>query len=180
MNSEDRLEGVPEFYYTVSKAFLKQLEEYFKESNYIAVLIERSEESPLDTLAVNFGDADNPISITFTFVPIPEDNYAIDSILLQIYTILPMRPRIEIINELEKALLFINNQIPVGHFGISNGNEITLRTVQNIPVGDYEIDAVPIDRIIDFFEMILSIYSPYLTQICTGALTFKEFVFSLG
>lgn len=52
--------------------------------------------------------------------------------------------------------------------------------MQSIPIKENQMSLEPIDRVIEFFEMIISIYSPYLADICSGKITFKEFAFKLS
>lgn len=179
MNNENKLEGVSDFFYNFSFNFLKKLEEYWNDCGFKPIFVERSNEIPIDTLVINFGTEHNPINLSFTFIPIPSENEIIDSVLLQIYTVLDVKPSIDILNQLEKSILFLNNQLPIGQLGISNGNEVTLRTIQSISTNTYDFDTAPIENIVDLFQMIISIYTSDLADICTGKKTFKQLAYEL-
>ena len=180
MNTENNLECVSDFFYKITSNFLDILKNHWTNYGFIALLIERTPNVPIDTLVVNFRTDSNPMNLTFTFLPLPDEDMEIDTVFLQVYTLLSSKPQVETMNELEKALHFLNNQLPVGFFGISNSNEITFRSVQGISTSNYDFDINPIDKIRELFEMIISIFTPPISDICSGKKTFKQLAFELS
>lgn len=181
MTIENDFDQIPDFFYKVTLNYLNDLKEYFHLSGYETLLLERATSSvSADTLVVNFGNSANPLAISFTFIPIPASEIGIDTVFLQIYSVLPSKPNVETLNQLEKSLNFINNQLPVGHLGISNANEITLRSIQALSTNNYNIDTTVFNKITDLFQMIISVFSPSIDDVCRGNKTFKQLAYELS
>ena len=179
-NENNNLDEIPEFFYNVTLNFLNILKAHFDTMNYESLLLEKGTQVGSDTLVVNLGTAISPLAISFTFVPIPAKEIGIDTVFLQIYSLMPSKPQVNTMPELEKSLHFLNNQLLVGHLGLSNGNEITLRTIQALPTNNYDLDVAPFDRILDLFQMAISIFTPYIDDVCRGKKTFKQIAFELS
>lgn len=181
MNTKNDFDQISDFFHKVTLNYLKQLKDSFDLSSYENLLLEKSNSDvAADTLVVNFGSNGNPLAISFTFIPIPDSEIHIDTVLLQIYSILPSKPKIETLSELEKSLNFINNQLPIGHLGISNGNKITLKSIQALSTNNYDMDINLFQRITDLFQMIISIFNPSIDDVCRGNKTFKQLAYELS
>lgn len=180
MNNDNNFDEIPDFFYKVTLNYLNILKDHFSQLGYQLLLLEKSDKVATDTLAVNFGNETNPMVFSFTFIPIPATEIGFDTAFLQIYSTLPSKPKIDTMSDLEKSINFINNQLPVGHLGISNGNEIILRSVQGVSTNNYDLETNIFDKITDLFQMIISVFNPYLDDVCRGKKTFKQLAFELS
>lgn len=176
----ENLNEIPDFFYNVTLNFLNILKTHFDSMNHETLLLERGKQVDSDTLVVNLGTAMSPMAVSFTFIPIPAKEIGIDTVFLQIYSVMPSKPQINTMSELEKSLHFINNQLLVGHLGISNSNEITLRTIQALPTNNYDLDPAPFEKITDLFQMAISIFTPCIDDVCRGKKSFKQIAFELS
>jgi len=180
MNNENDFDEIPDFFYKVTLNYLNILKDHFSQFGYQSLLLEKGEKAATDTLAVNFGNETNPMVFSFTFIPIPATEIGFDTAFLQIYAVLPSKPQLNTMKDLEKSLHFINNQLPVGHLGISNGNEIILRSVQVLSTNNYDLETNIFDKVTDLFQMVISVFNPHIDDICRGVKTFKQLAFELS
>lgn len=178
--NNNNLEGISDFFYKITSNYLDILKDYWTSAGYTTLLVEKTNELAIDTLVVNFGTDTQPLNITFTFIPLPDSDIGSDTVLLQIYALLSCKPQIENMNELEKTLHFLNNQLPVGSLGISKSNEVILKTIQGISTANYDLDVTPLEKIRELFEIIISIFTPHISDICNGKKTFKQLAFELN
>lgn len=180
MNSGKNLKGLSDLFYNLTFDFLDILKKYWTNCGYTTLLVERTPDICIDTLVVNFGTNSNPLNLTFTFIPIPDENIGIDTVFLQIYTILSSKPQVTTMSELEKTLNFLNNKLPIGSFGISNSNKIILKSVQGISTVNKGVDVNLLNKIVELFEMIVSIFTTHISDICNKKKTFKQIAFELS
>lgn len=180
MNNKNNLEGISDFFYKITSNYLDSLKNHWTSSGFTTLLVEKTNELNIDTLVVNFGTNTQPLNITFTFIPLTDSDIGVDTVFLQVYALLSCKPRVENINELEKTLHFLNNQLPIGFLGISNSNEVVLKTIQGISTINYDLDINPLEKIRELFEIIISIFTPHISDICSGKKTFKQLAFELN
>ena len=178
-NNND-FDKIPDFFYNITLNYLNILDKHFSMSGYETLLLKRGKDVGADTLVVNFGDESNPMVFSFTFIPIAAEEMGLDTVLLQVYAVLPSKPQMNTMSVLEKSLNFINNQLPVGFLSINNNNDIILRTVQAVSTNSYDLETNIFDKIAELFQITISIYNPHIDDICRGKKTFKQLAFELS
>lgn len=169
-----------DFFNTVTSNYLNILKEHFSRLNNEVLLLEKGNKVAIDTLVVNFGFKSAPMVISFTFIPIHSEDLGMDTVFLQLYSVLPSSPEAHTMSEIEKSINFINNQLPIGHLSISNANEIVLRSVQAISTNNYDLDPNVFVKVTDLFQMIISVFNPDIDAICKGDKSFKQLAFELS
>ncbi|MTI85716.1 MAG: hypothetical protein FH756_17930 [Firmicutes bacterium] len=115
--------------------FLDFIKRYLEEDGMESMLMERSEDLPLNILltSIKRDHKGRERFINFSFVPTSEDDLE-NLNLLQFYSIVPCDYKPENRDSLEKLLLAINQHMAVGHFGIKQDAEVYIRYIHAFPL----------------------------------------------
>lgn len=143
------------------------------ELGYDAQLLERSASMPYDTLLVQLpptADGEAAYQLALTFYPIAEEELSHTN-LLQYYIALPVAPSTETRPALLELAAEINNQLVLGHVGLTAGiGQIHFRYVQSLSA-DEPPTAAAIGGVLLLVGYSLRLFDAALRGVADGSLT---------
>ncbi|CAI6081359.1 YbjN domain-containing protein [Cohnella sp. JJ-181] len=144
------------------------LEHSLKEAGLPCRLIEPTEGVPIPALlaATDAGDDGRERYLTFTFVPLADEDIG-DIRLLQLYTV--VSPSVPAVHraELAELLTAVNSRIPLGHFSLNEAGELYFRYVWAVSAKHRLPDPETL-HVADLFLMTLGMFGPKVSDVADG------------
>ncbi len=151
------------------------LENLINQKGYSSELIEASKNVPYHTLLINLEpDAQGrPRQMTLTFYPLDAEQFP-NTLFLQYFTELPVQIQPETLDEVTRLLIFLNNKLVVGNFGIAQGqNKLNHRYVQTLPSDEIINENIVFDAI-TLFNYTSILFGNLLESVATGKMSAVE------
>ena len=137
------------------------LQDVLNELDYTSQLIEKSNETPYHTLVVKLEPVQGrhgASQLALNFYPLADEEFT-DTLFLQYFIALPLRPTDATRGNVLELMVDINNRLVVGHVGLSSGeSQAHFRYVQPLPSDEL----VTTEKIANV--LLLVTYSPQLFQ----------------
>jgi hypothetical protein len=146
------------------------LEQILKEAEVPATLLERSEELPLNVLmaGMSVDEQGRDRFLHFSFLPLDEETDVQAVELLQMYHTFPFRLADGMRPAVAELLLEANTRLPIGHFGLNEGEELHCRYVYALS-GSRTFDADEILAITGLFMSMCDLFAESLEAVASGA-----------
>lgn len=157
---------------------LRFLEEIFKTHEINSLLIEKSEQSPINYLIAQFPSMPDAPESSVQLIYIPTEDTLDETNLLQFFAYLSEEQvvNLESTNEL---LHYLNLRTPIGYFGITGEGGLFYRYVHSLP----RFQQVNQETFLDTFSMFSSTFlsfSPMILSVAKGEMSLEVAIRQLG
>lgn len=154
---------------------LGYLEGILNSMGFSTQLVERSPHVPYHTLLVGLEpDArGRPMQVALTFYPVEEEDIG-NALFLQYFIDLPFEVDKERLADVGQLLPDVNNQVVLGHFGITAGQDrLHYRYVQALPA-DRTVTAEGIEAVIVMVSYTPSVFKGILGDLAEGEISVEQ------
>ena len=169
--------------FTNQKRVLTHFQQAIEELGYDTKLFEQSDDpsllkAPLLLVGLPRDSQGRDRMLNFTFV-IQDDQDDFDYLsLIQCYAPLPFEPLSSEQNELVKLILAVNNQVSVGHFGVTKEFNLFYRYVITLEKWTL-IEPETFQQMLVLFVHILNMFVPLINSFITREKTLEEILQTL-
>jgi|TARA_B110000503_G_scaffold118129_1_gene178766 hypothetical protein len=159
-----------------NKSYLEIIGIYLKE--FKPIFLEKNEDRPLDVLVVSFIVNSSNRNMTLTFLPNVESLLKYSQ-LLQFFSPLPGLKYLGADKEINKLIVFINSQLPIGNFSYNNNGEVFWKYSHLIPTEKLSAEKQFSDLFLCSFQ-IINMFGEELRMAISGEKNVSEVMKAFG